>query len=597
MTDKTDLKQRIDNANITDEVKESLRLIEDLNFFLATAPANWQKNQVIRRYYLKNDEGFISCIFWNNLYFITGTDIVRCIAYKFHHFGREIIDRKKFEEGIFSDLRNLKNGTDAILEPPKSEFLNFLYKNNCLRTQKKQKVFFWFNVPHEKLMKDALERDTKKERAHQMPTTKASKEPSLSFEFGEERLLCNYLIDRENNKFYSSNDTTDADTTSTTNNSNAAQDEPKKTKKTPKLDSHLSPEYTTTTISKASDYAFLNQETPEIYKHQSDDEDFPLDYFEESSNDYILIDPSLTVNPPQFIDDIGDHVTYPVTQVVANDEFLIEQTLPIKTPIPVPFSAKYPTSSNPDEYYNFPPISGRLQTFPRSATDAQPFTFAASTPTQSHATPIAAHASAMVWPHSEMFSYADPVMNPIMVMNEYNEPMYHVMSPYPYTLPPVNPPVTLQEPPERDNRPRADSDKPKDIPSLTGPPTATQTITLPANFHGPLSSPYGTAFGLHPHPFLASPVPVASQRQQSISANMMKKKHQMLKGVPGPLVHLLHHTNPNDVLHHTNPEHRVHKPKRPLLKPDDIIASQVDKSYDKNEVLISTPDSMSKKSL
>ncbi|EGV60405.1 hypothetical protein CANTEDRAFT_127609, partial [Yamadazyma tenuis ATCC 10573] len=166
-TSASDLQSKIKKAIQSDEVKESLRLIEDLKFFLATAPANWQQNQVIRRYYLNPDEGFVSCIFWNNLYYITGTDIVRCIVYKFQQFGRKIIDRKKFEEGIFSDLRNLKTGTDAILEHPKSAFLDFLYKNNCLRTQKKQKVFFWFSVAHDKLMADALERDLRKEHAGQ----------------------------------------------------------------------------------------------------------------------------------------------------------------------------------------------------------------------------------------------------------------------------------------------------------------------------------------------------------------------------------------------------------------------------------------------
>jgi len=70
---------------------------------------------------------------------------------------------KKFEEGIFSDLRNLKPGIDATLEGPRSEFLEFLYKNGCIRTQKKQKVFFWYSVPHDALFCDALERDLRRE--------------------------------------------------------------------------------------------------------------------------------------------------------------------------------------------------------------------------------------------------------------------------------------------------------------------------------------------------------------------------------------------------------------------------------------------------
>lgn len=70
---------------------------------------------------------------------------------------------KKFEEGVFSDLRALKPGQDACLEENRSEFLEWLYRHNCIRTQKKQKVFYWFSVPWDQLFVDALERDLKRE--------------------------------------------------------------------------------------------------------------------------------------------------------------------------------------------------------------------------------------------------------------------------------------------------------------------------------------------------------------------------------------------------------------------------------------------------
>lgn len=100
---------------------------------------------------------------------------------------------KKFEEGIFSDLRNLKSGTDASLEEPKSPFLDFMYKNNCIRTQKKQKVFYWFSVPHDRLFLDALERDLKREKMGQEATTEAVSEPALSFEFDASQSLFEQL--------------------------------------------------------------------------------------------------------------------------------------------------------------------------------------------------------------------------------------------------------------------------------------------------------------------------------------------------------------------------------------------------------------------
>jgi transcription factor STE12 len=129
----------------------------------------------------------------NNLFHISGTDIVRCLSFRFQAFGRPVKNSKKFEEGIFSDLRNLKSGTDASLEEPKSAFLDFLYKNNCIRTQKKQKVFYWYSVPHDRLFLDALERDLKREKIGQEATTMAVSEPALSFEFDASQSLFEQL--------------------------------------------------------------------------------------------------------------------------------------------------------------------------------------------------------------------------------------------------------------------------------------------------------------------------------------------------------------------------------------------------------------------
>ena len=118
---------------------------------------------------------------------------MRCLAFRFQAFGRPVKNSKKFEEGIFSDLRNLKAGNDASLEEPKSAFLDFLYKNNCIRTQKKQKVFYWYSVPHDRLFLDALERDLKREKANQEATTMATYEPALSFEFDASQSLFEQL--------------------------------------------------------------------------------------------------------------------------------------------------------------------------------------------------------------------------------------------------------------------------------------------------------------------------------------------------------------------------------------------------------------------
>lgn len=136
--------------------------IERLKFFLATSPTNWDRSEALRRFPLGNGET-IACIFWKGQFYVTGTDIVKILHFRFQFIQRPIINAKKFEEGIFSDLRNLKPGLDAALEEPRSEFLELLYRNGCIRTQKKQKVFYWYSVPHERLFVDALERDLKRE--------------------------------------------------------------------------------------------------------------------------------------------------------------------------------------------------------------------------------------------------------------------------------------------------------------------------------------------------------------------------------------------------------------------------------------------------
>jgi hypothetical protein len=48
------------------------------------------------------------------------------LAFRFEAFGRPVKTAmvKKFEEGVFSDLRNLKPGEDASLEKPKVSLRN-----------------------------------------------------------------------------------------------------------------------------------------------------------------------------------------------------------------------------------------------------------------------------------------------------------------------------------------------------------------------------------------------------------------------------------------------------------------------------------------
>ncbi|KAM6493066.1 STE-12 alpha [Amanita muscaria] len=206
--------------SLTPHERDKLGHLERLKMFLATAPSYWDTNDPssfvntnafagsamdmaaqrslalghvpphpqLNRFLLPSQE-FITCVLWNGLYHITGTDIVRALVFRFDAFGRPVRNMKKFEEGIFSDLRNLKPGVDACLEEPKSPFLDLLFKYQCIRTQKKQKVFYWFSVPHDRLFLDALERDLKREKMGLESTTEVVGEPASSFTYDPKRSL------------------------------------------------------------------------------------------------------------------------------------------------------------------------------------------------------------------------------------------------------------------------------------------------------------------------------------------------------------------------------------------------------------------------
>ncbi|KZT25022.1 STE-domain-containing protein [Neolentinus lepideus HHB14362 ss-1] len=196
---------------LTQQEHANLARLDELKFFLATAPSRWSDAEVsasdndnsstsfpighpqsnhpaLNRFLLPNHE-YVSCVLWSGLYHITGTDIVRALVFRFEAFGRPVRNMKKFEEGVFSDLRNLKPGVDACLEEPKSPFLDLLFKYQCIRTQKKQKVFYWFSVPHDRLFLDALERDLKREKMGLEPTTVVVGEPAASFTYDHTRSL------------------------------------------------------------------------------------------------------------------------------------------------------------------------------------------------------------------------------------------------------------------------------------------------------------------------------------------------------------------------------------------------------------------------
>jgi hypothetical protein len=61
-------------------------ILEEFKLFLQTAPVNFKPNEQIKRFQLPNGD-YISCVLWNELFHITGTDIVKTIQFRFECLG------------------------------------------------------------------------------------------------------------------------------------------------------------------------------------------------------------------------------------------------------------------------------------------------------------------------------------------------------------------------------------------------------------------------------------------------------------------------------------------------------------------------------
>ncbi|GAA5973611.1 hypothetical protein JCM11641_007150 [Rhodosporidiobolus odoratus] len=120
----------------------------------------------------------ISCVRKDGLCYLTGTDIVRIISLRLAEMGWQIEDYRKLEEGVFSDLRNLEVGRDAIMEEAKSPLLEALFHLDCVRSRKRQRLCSWFAVEHEDLLLAVLERDLRRTRLGRVSVLRALHAPA-----------------------------------------------------------------------------------------------------------------------------------------------------------------------------------------------------------------------------------------------------------------------------------------------------------------------------------------------------------------------------------------------------------------------------------
>lgn len=132
-----------------------------LQRFVDGAPAMASKHADLA-YYRLDDDTRIACVNWSGRMFITGTDIVRYLMHRYQRYtGYPPVNIKKFEEGVFSDLRRLSPPNDCQLETTRSDFLIHLFNADRVRSKKKQKVFYWasFKRAANALFCDCIERE------------------------------------------------------------------------------------------------------------------------------------------------------------------------------------------------------------------------------------------------------------------------------------------------------------------------------------------------------------------------------------------------------------------------------------------------------
>lgn len=141
----------------------SLEEMSELHLFFKEGPERASKNLAAKKvgdmrgasakHVLRTTGEAIHCVLWEGRHYITSYDIIKALKVLVVDDGQgrlyntDIdINGKKFEENVFSVLRQLKVGVNCRLEEARSDLLDWLCRHDCIRTQKKQKVFNWQDV-------------------------------------------------------------------------------------------------------------------------------------------------------------------------------------------------------------------------------------------------------------------------------------------------------------------------------------------------------------------------------------------------------------------------------------------------------------------
>lgn len=201
--------ERLDSANglpLRPMLPEEFQLIIN---FIQRAPqltdAAWanklrgESRGAYTKFTLPSTGEIIHCFIWDGTHFITSFDMIKILKVLVVDDGSgrmydNLIDAegKKFEENVFSVLRQLKVGSGSQLEDSRSDMLDWLQRHDCIRTLKKQKVFFWsavdfFGLAHE-IRTRCLSKIGISTPPKTLPFPAASNSPSDKLSFGSFQL-------------------------------------------------------------------------------------------------------------------------------------------------------------------------------------------------------------------------------------------------------------------------------------------------------------------------------------------------------------------------------------------------------------------------
>lgn len=164
-------------------------ILEQLSYFLVEATHNYPPTFALRylvspditlyQFILPSGEP-VSRIRWLGLDYISSTDVIRILSFRFLVLGRRVKDSKQFEIAARSMLRNcpcsailgkvrfpltadFHANTHNISLREQSELVHALYAYGGIRTRTTHNVFAWSTFDHNRLFLDLLDKDLSSE--------------------------------------------------------------------------------------------------------------------------------------------------------------------------------------------------------------------------------------------------------------------------------------------------------------------------------------------------------------------------------------------------------------------------------------------------